>query len=260
MRGKRGWGTCNSVMFRAFAIAALSTAAPVLAQDGPPTGAPGGFAISGEAVLLTDYRFRGVSRSDEDPAAQAALTLSHGSGFYTGARATTLKGIDPFRARDPGFGDLGDVQFDLYAGWRADLGGGFDLDAGVLYYAFAGSEGATDYVESYASVSWLIGPAQLTGGAKYAPAQDGTGGEDMLYLFGQADVTVPFRPWSFTAQAGRQDWGAFGAYWTWSLGVQHHLQVPGLPYTELGLRYVDTDLPSTRGQDGGLIASLSVRF
>lgn len=255
-------------MLRTFALAAAFCAAPAAAQDlaaGDSAGdvslgaGPSGLDLSGEVSFLTDYRFRGVSRSDENPAGQAALTLSHGSGLYAGLRATTLKGTDPFRARDPGFGDLGDVEVDLYAGWRTNLGGGFDLDAGLTYYVFAGGEGATDYAEPYASIGYLIGPVTLSGGARYAPAQDAIGGEDMLYLFGQAEFTVPFRPWTFTAQAGRQDWGAFGSYWTWSLGVEHHVQIEGLPATYVGLRYIDTDFAAP-GADAGLAASLTVRF
>lgn len=241
-------------MFRPItALVCLAVAAPAIAQQ------PDGLDLSVEAAFLTDYRFRGISRSDEDPAGQAALTLSHGSGLYAGLRATTLKGIDPFRARDPGFGDLGDAELDLYAGWRTSLGGGFDLDAGLTYYVFAGGEGATDHVEPYASLGYLIGPVTLSGGARYAPAQRATGDEDMLYLFGQVDVTVPFQPWSFTAQAGRQDWGAFGGYWTWSLGTEYHVQIEGIPATYLGLRYIDTDLAAP-GADAGLAASLTVRF
>jgi uncharacterized protein (TIGR02001 family) len=244
-------------MFRAFAFAVFAfAAAPALAQESPASG----FALSGETLIITDYRFRGISRSDEAPAAQLSLILNHDRGFYAGARGTTLKGTDPFRARDPAFGDLGDIQLDLSAGWRADLGGGFDLDAGLTYYAFAGGRGAADYAEPHASIGYLIGPAQLSTGIRYAPAQDGTGGEDMVWLFGQVEVSVPFRPWRFTAQAGRQDWGAFGRYWTWSLGARHQLRALGLPAAELGLSYVDTDLPATRGQDAGLIASLSLRF
>jgi uncharacterized protein (TIGR02001 family) len=241
-------------MFRPFvALICLCTALPAIAQE------TDGLDLSAEAVFLTDYRFRGISRSDEDPAGQAALTLSHGSGLYTGLRATTLKGTDPFRDRDPGFGDLGDAEFDLYAGWRTDLGRGFDLDAGLTYYVFAGGEGATDYVEPYASLGYLIGPVTLSGGARYAPVQQAIGDEDMLYLFGQVEVAVPFRPWSFTAQAGRQDSGAFGSYWTWSLGTEYHVQIEGIPATYLGLRYIDTDLAAP-GADAGLAGSLTVRF
>jgi len=241
--------------FAAFA-AILSAAAPAFAQDEAPEtplgASSGGLDLSGGVELMTDYRFRGISRSDEDPALQATVNVFHGSGLYAGARGTTLKGTDSFRLRDPAFGDLGDAQIDLYLGYGARIGGGFEIDAGALYYLFAGGDGPTDYVEPYASLSYLIGPVYATAGAKYAPAQDAIGDEEMLHLFGQVDVTVPFRPWSFTAGLGRQDWGRFGEYWTWSAGVEHHVQALGLPGAYVGLRYVDTDLPSRSGQDGGV--------
>lgn len=247
-------------MLRTLVPLALLAAAPAFAQgEELHETAPTGVQVMFEVGVLSDYRFRGVSRSDEDPAAQAGVLLSHDNGLYGGVRATTLRGNDGFRLGDPGFGDQGDAEFDLYAGWRTNLGGGFDLDAGFTYYAFAGGTGATDYAEPYASIGYLIGPLSLSGGAKYAPAQAGTGDEDMLYLFGQADVSLPFRPWTFTAQAGRQDWGAFGSYWTWSLGAEYHVQIEGIPASYLGLRYIDTDLAAP-GADAGLAASLTVRF
>jgi uncharacterized protein (TIGR02001 family) len=258
-----------ALMPRAFIFAALLAAAPAAAQEAsqePQAGPiaepalPPAFDISAEATLFSDYRFRGISRSDEDPAAQAGIQLRHESGLYAGARGTTLGGNDRFRLRNPAFRGQGDVQLDLYAGYGRSLGGGFDLDAGLMYYAFAGGAGATDYVEPYASLSYLIGPVQMTGGAKYAPSQAGTGHEDMLYLFGQVDISVPFRPWSFSVQAGRQDWGANGSYWNWSAGGRYHVQIAGIPNTEMGLRYIDTDLPSLSGQDRALVATLELSF
>jgi uncharacterized protein (TIGR02001 family) len=269
-------------MFKpALIAAALAAAAPAFAQDEPveepaetaldaaeqaldeteapaPTG--GGLDFAGSLTLLSDYRFRGVSRSDEDPAVQAALSLTHISGLYAGATATTLQGLDSFRLRDPAFRDLGDVELDLYAGYGARLGGGFGLDAGLLYYLFVGGDGATDYVEPYASLTYLIGPADFTLGARYAPSQDAIGNEDMLYLFGQADVSIPFRPWRFSALVGHQDWGRYGGYWTWSLGVEHRLALGRGADAAIGLRYVDTSLPSRSGQDAGLVASLGFSF
>ena len=231
------------------------TAAP---DEPPPTGS--GLDISGSVAALSDYRFRGVSRSDEDPAVQARLTLSHDSGLYAGVTATTLKGLDSFRLRDPGFGDLGDVELDLYAGYGAQLGDGFSLDAGLLYYLFAGGEGATDYVEPYASLSYLIGPVDFTAGAKYAPSQDAIGDEDMLYLFGQVDATIPFSRWRFSALVGHQDWGRFGDYWTLSLGTEYRLPLGRGTDATIGLRYVDTDMRSRPGQDGGVVLSLGLNF
>ena len=240
------------------ALASL-TAAPALAQDGqaeaPPIGAAPALEVTATIDLLSDYRFRGVSRSDEDPAVQAGVALYHDSGLYLGARATSLRGIDRFRLQDQG-----DAQIDLYAGFGTDIGGGFSVDAGVMYYAFAGAAGPADHVEPYASLSYLIGPVLMTGGAKYAPAQAGTRREDMLYLYGQVDVSVPFRPWAVTAQLGHQDWGRYGGYWTWSLGGRHHVQLDGIPNTEIGLTYVDTSLPSGPGRDAGLVASVAISF
>lgn len=239
----------------ALAPIALAAATPALAQEEARAGPAGGLDVSGELGLLTDYRFRGLSRSDEDPALRAGVTLFHDSGLYAGARGTTLSGIEPLTGRD-----LGDAQVDLYAGWQTPLGGGFDVDAGVMYYVFAGADGATDYVEPYASLSYLIGPASFTAGAKYAPSQRAIGDEDMLYLFGQADVTVPFQPIAFSAQLGRQDSGALGSYWNWSVGMRHQLAVDGPVNAEIGLDYVDTDLPSRQGEDGGLVLSLNISF
>jgi uncharacterized protein (TIGR02001 family) len=229
----------------AAALAGLS--APALAQEDTDTEvrSDGGLSLSGEVNLLSDFRFRGISRSDEDPALQAALTVSVPGGFYVGGRGTTLKDA----------GDLDSVQLDLYAGYGADLGGGTSIDAGLMYFVFPDGEGKTDYFEPYASVSHLLGPIQATLGAKYAPEQDAIGGKDLLYLFGEVEASIPLTPLTLTAQAGRQDAGAFGEYWTWSLGARGNIG----PFTA-GIRYVDTDLPAVPNADAGLVLSLGLRF
>ncbi len=213
-----------------------------------------------EVGIVTDFRYRGVSRSDEDPALQAAVSVGHESGFYVGARGSTIDGHDPFLARNPAFQDLGDAQLDLHAGFGAPIGAGFEVDGGVQYHVFTGGQGETDFVEPYASLSWLIGPAYASVGARWAPSQDAIGNEDMLYLFGQLDVAIPFRPWRFNLLVGHQDWGAYGEYWTWSAGVEHRLRIGPLPAADIGISYVDTDLPAIAGQDAGLVGSLRLRF
>ena len=250
-------------MLRATALAlALLAGAPALAQQEPPAEeaslreGPAALDPSLNIDLMSDFRYRGVSRSDEDPAGRVGLTVYHESGLYAGARTTTLRGIDPYRGRD-----LGDLQTDLYLGYSRQLGGGFSIDGGLLYYLVAGDgAGADDYAEPYASLSYLIGPATFTAGANYAPDQDALGGGDILYLYGRADVTVPFRPWAFSAELGRQHSGAFGDYWNWSLGVTHHLQLEGVPVNEIGLRYVDTSLPGGPGRDAGLVVTVNIGF
>lgn len=219
-----------------------------------PAGAQlpdGGITVSGEATLMSDYRFRGISRSEEDPAIQGAVTVQTDSGFYVGGRGTTLKGIG-----DVMVGDFGDAELDLYAGYGADIGLGASFDAGVLYYYFPDGEGETDYFEPYASLSYQLGPVEATAGAKYAPSQDALGNQDMVYLFGEAEASIPLTPFTLTAGAGHQDAGAFGEYWNWSLGAR-----ASLGPVEAGIRYVDTDLPAeVPHADAGLVLSAGVRF
>jgi len=220
-------------------------APPAAAQEDAPAAAAHGPDVSGAVTLLSDYRFRGISRSDGDPALQGQLTLTLPSGLYAGARGTTLKGR-------PGGAD---AQLDLYAGYGAELGLGTSFDAGLLYYAFPGGRGTQGYFEPYASLSHTIGPVEATVGAKYAPSQRAIGNEDSLYLFGEVEAGIPATPLTLTAQAGWQDAGAFGRYWNWSLGGRY-----AIGPVEAGLRYVDTDLVSLPGQKGGVVASLAFRF
>lgn len=243
---RSGTGALMKAIRSTLACLCLACAPPAWSQEEAVGPAGGGPQLSGEAILLSDYRFRGVSRSGEDPALQGQLTWSVHSGFYVGARGTAA--LDDVR-------NLGNVQLDLYAGYDADLGSGTSLDAGLLYYWFPDGGGATDYFEPYASLSHILGPVEATLGAKYAPGQDAIGGEHLLYLFGEVEAGIPLTPVTLTAQAGWQDAGALGRYWNWSLGGRYALGA-----FEAGLRYVDTDLPSLPGQDAGLVLSLGFRF
>jgi uncharacterized protein (TIGR02001 family) len=229
----------------------LAAASPALALPIPGTG----IDVSAEASLMSDYRFRGVSRSGGDPALQGALTVSTGAGPYAGVRATTLDGLDSFRLRDPQLADLGDAQFEIFGGYGTDVGAGLSVDGGLRYFAFAGAEGRADYFEPYASASYLLGPVEATVGANWAPAQRGTGDEAMLYLFGEVEAGIPFTGLTLTGHLGRQDWGRYGRYTNWSLGGRYALG----PAT-FGLRYVDTSLPAAPGAGAGVVASVGVRF
>lgn len=225
----------------------LLAAAPAAAQDDSsvPAGAPGGIGVSGELNLLSDFRFRGISRSDGDPAVQGAVTVFAPGGLYAGGRATSLDDA----------GDLGGAQLDLYAGYGVDLGLGTSVDAGLMYFYFPDGEGKTDYFEPYASISHQLGPVQGTVGAKYAWEQAALGNEDLLYLFGELEAGIPTTPITLTAQAGHQDAGLFGNYWNWSLGAR-----AAFGPVNAGLRYVDTDLRGLPNAEAGLVLSLGLRF
>src|SRR5690606_40272112 len=124
---RRAWlgqgGAMRRLLAAPLAPLALLAAAPAAAQGLPA------FDLLGGVELLTDYRFRGISRSDGKPAARGTLTLVHASGLYTGVRATSL--------RTGGGPDLGDGEFELHAAWRGDLDCGFDLVSGLVAHVLA---------------------------------------------------------------------------------------------------------------------------
>src|SRR3954466_9614024 len=163
-------------------LAAPAVAAP--RDEAAPPSAGTKASVDAGVTLLSDYRFRGISRSGGDPALQGQLTLSLANGLYAGGRGTTLKGV---RA-------LGDAELDLYAGYGATIASGTTLDAGLTYYAFPGGAGGSDYAEPYVSLSHILGPVEATLGAKYAWSQKALGGDDQLYLFGQLEGGIPLTP------------------------------------------------------------------
>jgi uncharacterized protein (TIGR02001 family) len=235
------------IVRRAALLLLLLCITPAFAQqeDARSVESHSGPSVTGEIILLSDYRFRGVSRSNEDPAVQGQLTISLPNGLYAGTRATSLRH----------FAGHGDAEADLYAGYGTDIAPGTSLDAGLLYYWFPDAKGRADYFEPYVSVSHTLGPVEGTLGAKYAWRQRAVGNRDGLYLFGQVEAGIPATPLTLTAEAGRQESGALGSYWNWSLGGRYRLGP-----AEAGLRYVDTSLPSRHRQDATVVASLGFRF
>ena len=224
----------------------LACAAPALAQqqDAPAAGGASGLSVSGSAFLLSDYRYRGVSRSDEAPAVQGQFTLLLPAGLYAGARGTSLRH----------FAGHGGAEADLYAGYGTDIAPGTSLDAGLMVYWFPDANGRADYAEPYASVSHTLGPVEATLGAKYAWRQRAIGNADILYLFGQVEAGIPATPVTVTAEAGRQQSHGLGSYWNWSLGGRYSFR-----RFEAALHYVDADL-HRHGAGATVVASLGFRF
>lgn len=89
--------------------------------------------LSANVSLTTDYVFRGFSQSDEDPAVQGGFDATYGI-FYLGVWGSSLD----FDAATNAAGapvDVADLEVDFYGGITPKLGR-FDLDLGVIYYAY----------------------------------------------------------------------------------------------------------------------------
>jgi uncharacterized protein (TIGR02001 family) len=225
----------------------LSQATGQEEEESPP------FTISGAATIASDYRFRGVSQSDEGFAVQGGFTISHESGLYAGAWGSNLAGWGTFGGAN--------MELDLYAGYKLPVGEG-TLDLGGTWYMYPSGADKTDFVEFYAKLSGSVGPIGLTGTVAYAPQQEALGNwfpvgrpadpgdkEDNLYLAGDAVYAIADTPLTLKAHIGYSDGNPglgpngtsvapTGSYFDWLLGVDF---VPTSGLT-LSVAYVDTDI------------------
>lgn len=117
-------------------------------------------AVSFNAAVVSDYRYRGISQTRLKPALQGGADYVHNpSGFYAGTWLSTIKWT-----KDAG-GD-GNVEVDIYAGKRGEITKDVSYDVGVLGYIYpsndldniAGFENADTY-EIYGQLGF--GPAYV---------------------------------------------------------------------------------------------------
>ncbi|HNS43776.1 MAG TPA: TorF family putative porin, partial [Alphaproteobacteria bacterium] len=219
------------------AISVLSTAALVAVSffstsaaraDNKGLDLPGDF--SANVALTTDYVFRGISQSNEEPTIQGGIDWSESTtGLYLGLWGS---GVD--------FNDAS-AEFDFYGG----ISGSKDAiswDLGAIYYHYPGSADDLnyDFWELAAAAGYDFGVLQTSLSLNYSPDYFGASG-DAYYL--AAYVTAPL-PYDLTASGHvAHQWisdnAAFGTpdYTDWSLGLGYTFK--GF---DLGLTYHDTDL------------------
>jgi uncharacterized protein (TIGR02001 family) len=100
--------------------------------------------ISGSVWLTTDYIFRGVSNTDENPAAQGSLDYTF-KGFYVGIWGSNS--------------DLSDagIEIDYYGGYAGDVGNfGYDLMAIYYTYPSGGNDPEIDYLEAHLGLTYTF--------------------------------------------------------------------------------------------------------
>ncbi len=240
------------------AIAAMSGVSPAWAQDEPAEP----FTITGSTALASQYRFRGISLSNEELAVQGSINLNHESGFYVGTWASSLDG----------FGELGgsNVEVDIYGGYRAPLGeSGATLDVGLLYYAYPGSTGGDfEFFEPYANVSGTLGPVSAKVGFNYAWDQSALLDNSNFYVFGDVSTAIPNTPLTLKAHIGYSEGDTplspTGEYIDYLVGADFTIK-----NLTLGVAYVDTDIKSAGAiasgvgrdiVDGAVVVSLTAAF
>lgn len=217
------------------ATASLMMTSAAVAQDAPE--------VSFNIAATSDYVFRGVSQSDEDPAISGGVDVTKGL-VYGGLWASTVD-----------FGDDTSAEYDIYAGFTPTLGE-VSLDLGAIYYGYvdAPSGSEYDYWEFKAAAEVPVGPAALGVAFYYSPEFFGeTGSALYSELSGSYSPTDAV---SIGGGLGYQEIDDADNYTTWNLGVSY-------AFTENfagDLRYHGTDINSCNICDDRVVATISATF
>ena len=204
---------------------ALAAAAATVALSGAAMAEE--LKLSYNLGVASDYVFRGVSQTQEDPQVFGGIDASYGIG-YAGVWSSNVD----FGADDP------TAEIDLYAGVKPTIGD-TNLDLGVVYYGYLEDKGLTpgsySYVELKAAASHAFGPATLGAAVYYSPEFPGKGG-NATYV--EANAALPIAPkLTLSGAVGHQAIENYGNYNTWNLGVSYALT----DKLSADVRYHDTD-------------------
>ena len=195
--------------------------------------------VTGTVTVVSDYDFRGITQTAQDPALQGSIDWTSDTGIYLGAWGSNVD-----------FGDDVDVdiEVDLYGGIR----GGEDVtwDLGIIWYTYMdGSE--FNYPEIYASVGykWLSG--KLWYSNEFGGVDDNG---EAYYIEGNASFPLAETGLGLTGHVGMSDgdyWDSVDGYFDWSVGVTYTLG-----HFNLGLKYIDgSDLEETDGTPDDVFSS-----
>lgn len=192
--------------------------------------------VSGNVSLGSDYVYRGISQTGENPAIQGGFDFEYESGFYAGIWGSNV-GFD------------GSIEIDLYAGFGGSLTESLDYDLGVLRYEYPddaqGGAAESSFNEVYASLS----VAGFTLGVAYSPEFFAESGK-ASYLNLDYELALP-NDFGLSFHYGKQsidDNAAFGTpdYSDYSLGLTKTVSD-----VDLSLTWFDTDLSNTECFGGG---------
>lgn len=106
------------------------------------------FSLDGTVGITTDYRFRGISQSQQDAAVNGSIDLNHTSGAHIGVWGSSIK-------FDETGEDNASIELDWKAGYRFDVSD-VDMDLGYIYYSYPNnnSDSNFDYGEIYLDAGW----------------------------------------------------------------------------------------------------------
>ena len=236
----------------------LLSAAAALMSGATIATADGAWSTSANVALTNDYKFRGISQSDESAALQGGFDLSHESGFYVGAWASSVD----FDTNGPCCD--GSLELDYYLGYGSDIGDtGFSYDVGVMAYTYPGDSGQDgDYNEIYGSIAWQDLTVGLVYSDDYYAETD-----EFTYLHAEYSFALP-NEFALDLHVGynllEEDGGFLSsdedAYTDYSVSISRDYMGLNFAVAYVGTDLDDDDVFGTDWGDGAFIGTLSASF
>ncbi len=220
-------------------------AGSLLVISGIATAGEQPFSISANVAMTTDYVFRGVTQTSEDPALQGGFDINHESGFYVGTWGSNI---------NYGGGDPAHLEIDYYAGFANELSNGLSYDLAYLYYTYPGVDGNLKY--DFGEFKLGLGYEMFSAEYYYANHSFGGGGKAHYFSL-DADFELG-QGFSGGLHVGRQNFDDATSvdYTDWSVSVGK--SVMGV---DLSLAYTDTDQDNAENiADGRVVFMISKSF
>ncbi|MEQ4576363.1 MULTISPECIES: TorF family putative porin [Gammaproteobacteria] len=212
------------------ALSSVSTAA--FAQE---EGADEYKPFSATLAVTTDYVWRGISQTNEDPAFQAGATYTSKFGLYAGAWTSNV---------DFGEGDP-DWERDYYIGYNTDFGDKVNFDVMVNRYTYSGASDLnwnelitkTTFLETYSLTLAYSNDSWATSEDGYYAALAGNWSLPHDFTIGAS-----YGRSMFSNKAGIEDYSDYSVSVGKSFGP-----------LALSVAYIDTDKAGERvgGSNGG---------
>ncbi|WP_296062463.1 TorF family putative porin [uncultured Amphritea sp.] len=204
--------------------------------------------LGANVSVLSEWRYRGVSMTNETLAIQGGIDWYNQSGLFASVWAGN---VDFFPTGHP-FDDGATVELDLLAGYAGAINEEITYDATLYYYQYPGDEVDQDFAELKLGVNYN----GFRVGYEYAPDYINLGlAYQYVYLNYQTDIAEGV---GLELHVGSSFGEVFDdpttlmldKYMDYSIGVTKRFSD-----LDLKLAYVDTDISSTYAVDSGQMAN-----
>ena len=194
------------------------------------------WAATANVNVVSDYRFRGIDQTFNQPAVQGGFDITMPYGFYLGNWNSNVSPSAGF----PG----GNIEMDLYGGWKYAFTEDWGLDTGLINYFYPGSKqasGATDpsgagttsgmvyNLEYYIGANWkTIGLKQYVALTDYFnmtgvnnASTSGSGYTDLTATYDLGELDASLATWGLVGHVGYfyMNQNSKANYADWKLGV-----------------------------------------